>query len=168
MMKPASRTRAVLALATVAAGMTAATASATTPPVSVTGSVLSPACAEPSARDYDPATNRFECDALERLDGDWSGSGHLHAVGTVDPISGDASGRFTDVLDITLSDGTAATIRLTGTMSVDGATGEETLRARLDRGTGSLRGARGTLVLTGFSAVTGGPAFGNYQGRWHR
>lgn len=163
-----ARRQGVTALALTAACVGATQSHAAAPPVTVSGSVFSPACVEPSTRDFDPATSRFECDAMQRLVGDWAGIGHVHATGTVDPISGDARGRFTDVLDITLADGTVGSVRLVGTLSVDGATGVQTLQGRLDRGTGALRGAVGTVRMSGFSALTGGPALGNYQGRWHQ
>jgi hypothetical protein len=166
-MHPAA-TRAAIALAAAVVALGDVAAGAASRPATVAGSAVSPACVEPSTRDYDPATNHFECDALEQLSGDWTGTGHLHALGTVDPLSGDAKGRFTDVLDVTVANGSSATVRVVGTLAVDGATGNETLRGRLEHGTGALRGAHGWLVLTGTSPATGGPSIGNYQGRWQR
>lgn len=134
----------------------------------VSGSVLSPACAEASTRDYQPVTGSFECQALERLSGDWDGTGQVTARGTVDPVTGDARGRFSDTLTLTLASGAKGSVLLTGTLVVDGSSGVETLRGTLSRGTGALRLVRGTVVLTAFSPVTGGPSNGTFDGSLSR
>lgn len=134
----------------------------------VSGTVLSSFCVELSARDYDPGSNRFECTARQKLQGDWSGTGTVHATGTVDPVSGDAHGTFSDDLRVTLPNGASGTVQLRGELYVDGSSMTEWLRGRIVNGDGFLRRAHGQLTMSGTSPLTGGPAIGSYQGAWAR
>jgi len=138
------------------------------PSESVSGSVLSGPCAEPSARNYDPATGSYECDALVRLDGTWTGTGTIHSKGHVNPLTGDATGSVDERLDIKTADGRAGQLHLVGTIKVNGTTGEEVVRVRIVGASGAFRRYAGSVSSTGYSPITGGPATGSYSGRWGR
>jgi len=104
------RTHAVVcgvALSVAAVTLGVGPAAVAKPSESVSGSTVAGPCAEPSARNYDPATGSYECDALVRLDGTWTGTGTLHSKGHVNPITGDATGSVHERLDIETADGRA-------------------------------------------------------------
>jgi len=57
-------------------------------------------------------------------------------------------------------------LHLVGTLKVNGATGDETVRVRIVGGSGAFNKYTGTVTSKGYSPITGGPATGSYTGRW--
>jgi hypothetical protein len=120
--------------------------------------------AKPSASA--PRFVRFECVSGSTWDGVWVGHTVYKAVGTLDIATGDIHAIVGETLFGVISATRAAgTLKLIGTVDVDGATGTFLAWEQIVGGTGAFEGSSGDVVFEGFqaAAVAG---HGGYHGTW--
>lgn len=123
---------------------------------------------------YDPETHAGHCQGTATWQGDWTGQTTFDAVGTLDIVTGDASGTIKQDFDgyhlregsTNVANAPRGQMHFSGTFKVDGATGAETVRLTITKGTGDFAGATGTATFIGFAPISTGPATATYTARW--
>ncbi len=114
----------------------------------------------------DPTTGSFEGVGSNLWQGTWTGVSSFTHRGTVNLVTGAASGTQEETFAGRSTDGATGTMSFTWTFTF-GPDGHVLARGRIVDATGDFTGARGTLVAEG-TAVGAVSASGTYHGNWSR
>jgi hypothetical protein len=115
-----------------------------------------------------PTTLTFSCASGTTWDGVWAGHTHYVVNGTLDLVTGNASGTIDETLvGVVTASASPGTLHLVGTFDVDGATNTIEVDETLVGGTGAFAASHGHVTFEGVQ-LSGAAGHGGYHGTWTR
>jgi hypothetical protein len=116
----------------------------------------------------DPTTGTFSCVGSTTWDGSWTGQTEFAVKGTINFLTGDASGTLEETLyGIATADQSTGSLQFTERFRVYGATNTLHIDLKIVGGTGDWVGSRGQLTFDGLQFL-GVAGHGGYAGTWIR
>lgn len=115
-----------------------------------------------------PTTGTFSCMSGTTWDGGWTGHTVYTAKGTIDFLTGNASGTLNETFyGVYTGDDSSGTLTFVERFRVYGATNSIHIDLKITGGTGDWAGSRGTSVFDGFQLL-GVAGNGGYEATWIR
>jgi hypothetical protein len=121
-----------------------------------------------SISSLDPVTGAYKLSGGSQWQGTFSGATTFTSDGHTNLLTGETEGTIDETFTGSTPRGRAGTLHLTETVSVAPMTGDTTIVAHIDGGTGVFKRSRGKVTFTGHTDQFTGTGSGAYTGVWRR